>query len=325
LGQRLKNDDLNRLSSGLVVLNCIALSFGAAEYFGDLHTFFPESAVTAIMYSSRDVANFQHYRIPATFSSAHAYAGSMVFTLPFLIGAWVQPTFSYPRRLFLLCGIGAAALGILMASARTHVVLAGIVALTALFQGRMKTSARIILGGVLVAVMAAAASNERFQRVMSLGDTEAVASRLQGSVNRTFLEILVEYPMGNGLGGGGTSLPTFVTGMVKSPVAMESEYARILLEQGVIGLLLWIGFITWFLVQRGAKETDPWQTGRMLGWYACAASLGVATIGTGMLTSIPQTVLMMLTMGWATARPTDAHPEPPTPAFQHDDSVAYVG
>jgi len=306
-GPRMKSHDWHSLSVAVAALNLTALSFGLAEYFLGLERFYPVSAVTAIIYASRDVAGFQFYRIPATFTNAHSYAGTMVFTLPLLIGAWARPAISLVRRFFLLSGIAAAAVGVLLANARIHVVAAAVIALSALLFGNLSARKRAVWCAALVAVGLLALSNDRFQRFLSLGDADAVAERISGSVNRTFLEILTEYPMGNGLGGGGTSIPSFLEGQVVKPVQMESEYARILLEQGVIGLLIWICFVIQFL--RSTKfGLGEWAEARRLTWVACATFFATAMIGTGLLTSIPQTALMILGLGWVMTPPEDTRP-----------------
>src|SRR6202008_181902 len=113
---------------------------------------------------------------------------------------------------------------------------------------KIKTRQRVLFLVLVGAMVLAALSNVRFQRFKSLGDTEGVSERIAGSVNRGFWEILREYPMGNGMGGGGTSIPDFLEGEVRNPIGMENEYARILAEQGVVGLLLWFVFVVWFLL-----------------------------------------------------------------------------
>jgi hypothetical protein len=311
---RLKNKDWLTLGFALASLNALALGFGAAEYFLGIERFYPVSAVTTIIYASKDVAGYQFFRIPAIFANAHSYAGTMVSTLPLLIGSWSRPDLGRVRRWWLLAGIAAAGAGVLMANARSFVVLAAIVAVAGLFQARLSTGKRLVWCAMLVGVILAAFSNERFQRFTSLTDTDAVEGRIEGSVNRTFLEILLEYPMGNGLGGGGTSIPSFLEGQVRKPVAMESEYARILAEQGVIGLLIWLGFIGRFLTSPYARVSGEWSVARNLTWICCTVLLGTAMIGTGMLTSIPQTALMMLGMGWVMIAPAAGnavpHPSP---------------
>ena len=123
--------------------------------------------------------------------------------------------------------------------------------------------------------------------------------RISGSVNRSFFEILVEYPMGNGLGGGGTSMPYFLEGQVRNPIGLENEYARILSEQGVIGLLLWVSFVIWFLSRfKKVFARGPWATCRRLVWCLSVIGLGTGAIGIGMLTAVPTTAILLLGIGW---------------------------
>ena len=56
--------------------------------------------------------------------------------------------------------------------------------------------------------------------------------------------------MGNGLGGGGTSMPYFLESQVRHPVQIENEYGRIMLEEGLPGLALWLGLILWTVTRR---------------------------------------------------------------------------
>src|SRR6202042_3203716 len=137
-------------------------------------------------------------------------------------------------------------MGVLLSATRMNFVISAVLVLVAIWNGHMKVSRRAIFVLLVVTMVAVAVNNPRFQRFKSLSDTDAVQERIAGSVNRGFFDILIEYPMGNGLGGGGTNMPFFLQGRVRNPVAMENEYARILSEQGVIGLLLWVGFLGWF-------------------------------------------------------------------------------
>lgn len=120
----------------------------------------------------------------------------------------------------------------------------------------------------------------------------------------SFFEIAAQYPFGNGLGGGGTSIPYFLQGRIVNPVVMENEYARILLEQGILGLVIWILFILWVLSRRNENRRDPWALGRRLALAFCAASFGTGLIGIGLFTSIPHTPLFFLLIGWVGARQT---------------------
>ena len=112
--------------------------------------------------------------------------------------------------------------------------------------------------------------------------------------------------MGNGLGGGGTSIPYFLASQVNRPVEVENEYGRILLEQGLVGLLLWVGFVVWFVTNRVTFVKDDWLTGRRMAWYLCILTFLIAAIGNGMLSSIPNTFLFLLCIGWTSVRPERA-------------------
>jgi hypothetical protein len=298
LGSKLKEQDLLELSTGLAVLNLIALGFATAEYFTSVQQFYPPSPVTQIIYSSGDVADYRFFRIPAIFTGAHAYGGTMAFSMPYLIGGWVRARTNLTRLLALL-GIASALLGILMSATRSNFILGGIMVSVTILTSRLKSTHRVIFVLLIAILGFAAMSNERFQRFKTLGDTDAVADRIAGSVNRNFWEILAEHPMGNGLGGGGTSIPYFLHGQVRDPIVMENGYTLILCEQGVIGLLLFILFVLWFLSHAGtAFSKGPWANSRRMAWCLAAFSLATAWIGVGMFTSIPATVILLLGMGW---------------------------
>jgi hypothetical protein len=302
LGSRLKGKDLTELSLGLAALNLVALGFAGAEYFLGVPRFFPLSPVTQIMYNSNDVTG-GYLRIPATFINAHAFGGAMVGTIPFLVGLWVgaeKPLY----RLIGMIGIPLAMIGVLMSATRTNFVFGCAMVAVLFFKMRMSTAQKACFVLILAAVGYAALSNVRLQRFKSLDDTDYVAERVAGSVNRGFFEILLEYPMGNGLGGGGTSIPYFLEGQVRNPIGMENEYARILAEQGIIGLFLWLGFLVWFFHGGGkAFSNGPWAITRKMTWCVVAIGFGTAWIGTGLLTSIPGTVLIMIGAGWTTVAP----------------------
>jgi hypothetical protein len=305
LASRLKASDVRQLSIGLAVLNLIAVGFAGAEYWLGLPRFYPYSSVTQLIYSSGDVEG-GFFRIPAIFTNAHSYGGTMVASIPYLIGGWEQ-ALTRKLRVLAVLGIVAALLGVLLSATRLNFVTGVAMILAAVMSGRMKAG-RWVAFVALIGIMGwVAMTNQRFQRFKSLSDADTVTDRIAGSVNRGFFEILLEYPMGNGLGGGGTSIPYFLEGQVRNPIGMENEYARILSEQGIIGLLLWLGFVAWYLSRaRVAFAKGPWTTGRRLVWCLSAFGLGTAWIGTGFLTAIPGTALMMLGMGWTSAPMRDA-------------------
>src|SRR5260370_29120814 len=128
----------------------------------------------------------------------------------------------------------------------------------------------------------------------------------RGSVNRSLLEGLYGYPMGNGLGGGGTSLPYFLMGLVRNPIAVENEYARILLEQGIIGLLIWIAFISWIVFNGKAFLRTKWSVSRRLSFALVVVYFGASNIELGMLTAIPGSFIFFLLIGWIVTKPDNS-------------------
>ena len=255
IGGRLDPREARRLALWLGVLNVMAIGFAGAEYFRGVPAYYPRNAVTDIIYKSNDVAGYTALRIPACFVNAHAFAGTMVSTLPWLLGAWLQRGNRLWQHALLGTAVAAAVLGVFMSATRINmillVMLLGLLVVSGKLRGGPLLGLVILLGGVGFLVSGEA----RLQRFMSLGDTGQVATRVEGSVNVSFVELLVQYPLGNGMGAGGTSIPYFLEHLLHKPVGMENEYSRILLEQGWPGLALWAAFIVW--VAQAAPERPP--------------------------------------------------------------------
>jgi hypothetical protein len=226
----------------------------------------------------------------------------MLMTLPLLYGAWVLPRQERWARRVALAGLVVAVLGILLAASRSAFVVLMLVVIFASVSGDVSMKNRVVWVVVLLSIGVAAASNSRLQRFTTLRDTDYVESRIAGSVNRKFFEVLLEYPMGNGLGGGGSSIPYFWEGNVRQPVGIENEYGRILLEQSAVGLVLWVSFLVWLFTRSAAFARVPWREARRLGWFLCLICFCTGTIGVGMFTSVPQALLMFLMIGWGSTR-----------------------
>lgn len=302
IGARLENDDLYKLSLWVAALNLFAFSVAIAEFILGVQTFFPKNDVTRIIYMGSDLAGYTAFRIPATFTSSHAYAGTMVTTIPLLVGAWNQSDKPALQRHLLLSALGASMMGVFMAAARVHSVvmflLLIVITISIAFTGKLKMVSLVGWILMLAGIGWVVSNEERLQRFMTLQDTEYVSDRISISINKNFLDRAIEFPLGNGLGGGGTSLPYFLQDRVKNPVLIENEYARIMLEQGIPGLCLWVAFIVWALTRRYKGPPDEWALGRRLAWFSCAAYFITGLLGVGLLTSIPQTCLMLLFVGW---------------------------
>ena len=305
LGCRLKESDLLIIAKGFAVLNLIALALGVLEYFLGLQRFYPVNEVTQIIYASNDVAGGE-YRIPSIFTNAHAFGGAMVLSIAWLFGAWSLPNEKPQQRTLFMAGITAAFIGVLLSATRTNFIVASLLILIATFTGRLKFQARFAWVAALVLIAFVASKNDRLQRFTTLSEEGAITGRWQASVNLGFWEILNKYPMGNGLGGGGTSMPYFLQNQVQNQIFMENEYARILAEQGLIGCLLWVSLGVWHLQHRSAFQRTRWLAGRRLGWFTCSISFFLALTGSGMLTAIPSTAILLLCLGWIS---TAAQPE----------------
>lgn len=301
IGSRLADSDLRKIWVGFALLNIIALGFAGGEYFLGLPRFYPYNAATILIYGSQDVAG-GFYRIPGIFANAHLYGGTVAASIPYLLGGWERAESRF-MRLLAMGGIASALLGVLLSATRINFVLAAGLVLATLLNGRISKRRVLMFVGIIAGMLVFALQNQRLQRFKSLSDTDYVESRISGSVNRGFFEILLEYPMGNGLGGGGTSIPYFLQGEVRNPIGMESEYARLLCEQGFIGLTIWIGFLGWFLSRfqkivskRSSKGT--WDGTRKLTWFLSIFELGMGFVGMGTFTAIPSTAMLLMGMGW---------------------------
>ncbi|HLH05695.1 MAG TPA: hypothetical protein VKW78_00510 [Terriglobales bacterium] len=305
LGARLTREKLHTLALCLAALNLVAVILGFCEYFFGVDSFYPRNVVTELIYNSNDVGPLGAYRIPCSFANAHAYGGTMVMTLPLLLGAWVQRDNKRMQQILLVLGIVSAVLGVLLSATRTHfavmIVLLGIFILSS----RVRPGVKLAFTTALIAVTLIVAQQDRLQRFTTLHNTRYVESRVHDSVNGTFLEALQMFPFGNGLGGGGTSIPAFLQDRVHAPLLLESEYGRTLLETGIIGLALWTAFFLWFATRHRFIPTEPWAVGRRIAWYACIGTFIQGLLGIGMFLSIPQSVLFLMMLGWVSIPQND--------------------
>jgi hypothetical protein len=244
-----------------------------------------------------------------------------------LLGSVVQHRQSGLARVLLAGGVFAALLGVFFTATRVAIVILFLLIVVATLSGELKGGYRFGWVALLALVGFVISGSERLQRFLSLTNTEEVVDRIGGSVNMTFVEVLFRYPMGNGMGAGGTSLPYFLQDLLTDRVMLENEYGRILLEQGLIGLALWVAFFAWAFTRPAPPAGSSWLLGWRLLWYGCAASCAAAVLGTGLMTSIPSTPLTFLGIGMLVAyrgdpvqrrrrrrsRPAAQGPAPPPP------------
>jgi hypothetical protein len=229
----------------------------------------------------------------------------MVTSIPLLLGAWEQRRHARLDTLVLLGGLAAAILGVFLAAARVNAVVLFLLLIAALpaLVVRMNVLRATSLVLVVVGIAWVVSREARLQRFETLRDTKSVQERIAGSVNENFFEAARQHPFGNGLGGGGTSLPYFLQNRsASSTVLVENHYAYILLEQGIPGLALWVGFLIWVLTPGRSRPGSPWQSTLRCTRVLVAAFLAVGMIGIGLFVSIPQSALLLLGMGWLAAR-----------------------
>lgn len=303
LGGRLGDKDIRHLAIYCAILNLGAVGLGVAEFVLGIERFYPVNEATEIIYRSRDLVGRSAHRIPGSFVNAHAFAGTLATTLPLVLGAWSQ---RHERRWvgpLLASAVVASFIGIFMAAARTHMITAAMLALIVTVTGGLSKTQWVRWAVGLAVIGYVVAGDARLQRFTTLTDQALVSDRIGGSVNEGFFEVAASYPLGNGLSSGGTSVPAFLRPSSRTGMVLENEYARIAVEQGFVGLLLWVFFIAWVLTRRFGRLHDSWLLGRRLAWTACLSLFATGMLGVGMMASVPQTSIMFLLIGWFTTPP----------------------
>jgi hypothetical protein len=302
IGGMLDAEDWYALARWFAVLNLAAFGFALAEYILGVPRFFPRNAMTTIVYASKDVAGRTAFRIPSTFTSAAPYSSMMVATITLLLGAQVQRRRRKLDFWLLSAAIVASGLGIFMGASRSQAAMLFLMLGLTFLMGHLSVKVLLRVAIAVVCVTWVVANNERMQRFTTLADTDAVQERFNYSVNTTFFDAAMKYPMGNGLGGGGTSVPYFLQDRLKNVVALENEYGRIMLEEGIPGLLIWIAFIVWVMFSPLPKENNPWRLSLRLGRMYLFISFTTAVLGSGMLNSVPNTAFLLMLVGWVSSR-----------------------
>lgn len=297
IGAKMTEEELDSLGTWVLWLNAVVFLFAVAQLVIGVEPFFPRNAVTIILYMSNDVGADRALRIPSIFNTAHAYAGTMLLSLPLLVRRWQRRPSTWSR---VLTGavLVASLLGIFISATRSPVVqLVVILGLLVLVTG---LSPKLIAGiaGLAGVVGFVVLRNPRFQRFLTLEDTDYVTDRVSWSVNSSLLDVLTHYPMGNGLGSaGGTSIPYFLLDLAKPQHGLENEFGRIAMEQGIIGLVLWMLFLGWLITRLPPRRRGGSLVAERMTWATILTVWATAFMGTGTLSSIPGTAIMLLWMG----------------------------
>jgi hypothetical protein len=306
IGGGLDEQELDRLGEWVLWLNGIAFAFALLELRFGVEPFFPRNASSQIIYISMDVGADRLPRIPSVFNSAHAYAGTMLLSLPLLVRRWGRK----PRSRWLTASVMVATvLGIFASAARSPVLQLALVLVLLLLLTRfsLKMLAGVVVVGLIVG--AVVMNTPRFQRFLTLQDTDAIATRVGWSMNMSLTNVLLEYPLGNGLGSGaGTSVPFFLIDLAKPQIGLENEFGRIALEQGLIGLVLWLCFLAWMATKMPPRRRGGSLVAERMMWLLVMVLWCTAFIGTGLLASVPGTALLLLWKGVVigTRRPSPA-------------------
>lgn len=287
------------LSLTLAALNTISFCFALAEFFLGVELFVPQNEVTKIVFNSNDMGEGA-LRIPATFTNAHSYAGTMVTSLPWLIGGLFQRGRRWLDLPLLVLGVLSGILGVFIAGPRLPVVVLGLMVILGVLWGRINAGAFLVLLFIGSIAGYFISQDARLQRFTTLNDVDMLVDRFGISVNKSFFEVILDFPMGNGIGGGGTSLPYFAAQYLTNATIVENEYARIILEQGVVGFMIMTAFIISVLFKKISKS-DPDYMAKSLLWFKNVSSWITAMIGIGMMTTVPGTALLLLSMGFCAA------------------------
>jgi hypothetical protein len=297
IATRLTTADLTVMARGAAVLNLIALAGGVYVYLNGIESLYPRNPITELIYRSKDVSG-GYYRIPSLFLSAHAYGGTMLATLPLVLGRGFARGVSAREHGLMAAGAAAAVAGILMCAARQPVLILLIAAVIAWMCTRLHPVVGLVAAALLAGAAVAALSNERLQRgVLTFEDPDLIVERVYGSVNHSSLELFLRYPAGAGLGSA-SSVPYFLADRAPRPIALENEYSRIQVEEGWVGLAAWLAFLGWLFSRRPrALLAAPWQLGAIFMYAFALTAWATAAIGTGLTTAIPGTVLLFVQMG----------------------------
>ena len=290
--------DVRLVGATLAVLNLMTLVVSIYLYFRGVEALYPRNVVTEIIYKSQDMAG-GNYRIPSTFLNAHAYGGTMVMSFSLILGCLANSQNTFVRKVLLYGGLMAALAGVMLCGAR--VPAATLIVGSLICWVRTGLSTKIMVWGLVIFVgcVGVASVNPRMQRFFELQKTEDVVGRAAVSANTHAWDVILEYPMGAGLGAAVPSLPYFLADRAPQVPAVENEYARLTISLGWIGLGLWVGFLFWLYRRPIYRRQQPPE----LYWTAIFAhgmtltAWGTALIGTGILTSIPASVLLVSQMG----------------------------
>jgi hypothetical protein len=296
LGASMAPAEMKRFAGWAVAVSIGTGFVALAEYVYGVEPFFPVNAASRIIYMSSVTGDARAVRIPATFSSAHAYGGTMVGLVPVLV-LLLDSERSVVRALT-MSALCAAALGVFACAGRLPFIGLLLVFAVVVLRGVRRRGMRAGAVAVIALLAIMVPREDRLQRFETLSDSEYVSSRVEISINAGLVDTIVEEPLGRGLGSAvGTSIPYFLADEAKPQVGLESEFARIGIEQGLAGLVLWLAFAGSLLLRNPKSLTRFGGAADVGMWVFCIFTWASGWIGVGFLSAVPGTMLLMVYMG----------------------------
>jgi hypothetical protein len=218
-------------------------------------------------------ATGSEFRRFSTFVSAAVFGVTMSGCTQFAISRFFLDGCSLIERAILLTIGGLCAYSVVLSGSRTSMLLMVLsLVLTGLIRGGR--FGFLFLPGTLVAalyygiVKGTSAASERFSTLL---DFETVFGRFY-IVFSPALRLLIEAPLGHGLGKSGHGVPAIFGTLVRefTPISIDGDLGKLVVDLGVIGI-----FIYGFMLYYGCRDTFQWI------WKLRHSRLGVIGVPAG--------------------------------------------
>ena len=276
LGYRFVRDpmDVYRLSRVLAIAAIPVSIFGIYLYFAG-----PSALVgMGATYSAIVTSTTGFWRVPGTFNSPGQYGLYLMFTSAIVIGLLMTPGLTLRTRVILWVSLALMLFAVLVSGSRTPLVL--IVASAGIVTLGLGKAGRIVSWGIgmylIFAIGFATFGPGVADRVGSIASTEHFERFRTTYFGQMFLPMMLETPMGIGLGAATIGARHFTElGQVR---LVESYFGIISLETGVLGLLAFLMVsAAILLLLQGAKTLMRAAPAAPI-WYALAAYVVIVTL-----------------------------------------------
>jgi len=166
----------------------------------------------------------------------------------------------------------------------------------------------LLLGGMLgvaafgfLKYTTIAQGNYQVQRMRSALDPNDASFQVRLENQRKLSRYLADKPLGGGIGSGGAWGQRFSPGTFLAETALDSWYVKIWVETGIVGLVLHIGTILFFLFYGGRnvmRLRDPVLRNRMAALYCGYFGVVVGAYGNQIYGQMPTGTLMYFTLAF---------------------------